>query len=215
MELHQIWTKLTLELAQSESQKIQILEYRRGDKIYVSGDQPRGLFRVEKGLVGLVLIGRQSGQEHLMRFFREGQFFGHRSLFSDEPYHAQAVALESTTLKVFEKDSLKDFIRQKPELLWSVIQVLSIELRRSEDQHVMILENEIVPRVAQCLIFLKELHPHHNWTRQEIANFCGSTTSTVIKALSQIESLGLILQSGRTIEIRDRAGLLALQEQEA
>jgi CRP-like cAMP-binding protein len=61
---------------------------------------------------------------------------------------------------------------------------------------------------------LKDLHPDHNWTRQEIANFCASTVSTVIKALSELEELNLIKQDGRSIQVLNRDGLIALQDNE-
>ena len=76
----------------------------------------------------------------------------------------------------------------------------------------MILENEILVRTAFAIVSLKDLHPDHNWTRQEIANFCASTTSTIIKALAEFEERGLIEQTGRKIKIIDRAKLIALQD---
>ncbi|MBX3041006.1 MAG: winged helix-turn-helix domain-containing protein, partial [Bdellovibrionaceae bacterium] len=60
----------------------------------------------------------------------------------------------------------------------------------------------------------KDLHPRHRWTRLEIASFCASTPSTVIKALAQLEEKGLISQKGREIEIRDRKALLSLHEKD-
>lgn len=76
----------------------------------------------------------------------------------------------------------------------------------------MILENQILPRTAQALVYLKELHPAHKWTRQEIANFSASTVSTIIKALAELEAKGLIRQEGRSIDILNREGLIALQD---
>ena len=74
----------------------------------------------------------------------------------------------------------------------------------------MILENQILSRTAQAIIYLKDLYPEHNWTRQEIANFCASTVSTVIKAMAELEDMGLIKQQGRSIEILKREELLQM-----
>ena len=103
-------------------------------------------------------------------------------------------------------------LSEHPELYKHLIHVLSKELRRCEVQHVMILENQILARTAQALVYLKDLHPKHPWTRQEIANFCASTVSTVIKALAKLEAMNLIRQDGRQIEILDRDSLINLQE---
>ncbi|MDX9731126.1 MAG: Crp/Fnr family transcriptional regulator [Bdellovibrionales bacterium] len=185
---------------------------RRGEAIYKVGDTPSGVYIVKQGLVGLTLLGI-SGREHLMRLFGPGRFFGHRSLFANEPYHASAVALEPTTLQVIPKDEITKALANDLELYQELLYVLSRELRRCEVQHVHILENQVLSRVAQAVVYLKDLHADHNWTRQEIANFCASTTSTVIKTLAELEERALIRQSGRTIEILDRDGLIALQDE--
>jgi CRP-like cAMP-binding protein len=212
MKWREIWPDLPQEIShrfESNSRKLQL---KRGDYVYREGDLPKGLYFVEQGLIGLVLLGAASGKEHLMRFFREGRFFGHRSLFSNEGYHGSAVALEPTLLSMVPKDVILSAVDLHPVLMRDVARVLSKELRQCETHQVMILENEILVRVAQSLVYLKDLHPQHNWTRQEIANFCASTVSTVIKALSQLESMGFIQQDGRAIEILNRGGLIGLQD---
>lgn len=195
---------------ESQSRAVQ---FKRGDHIYSQGETPKGIYFVKSGLVGLTMISSKSGKEYLLRFFRQGQFFGHRSMFSNEGYYGNAVALEMTNIKFVPKEVVLSGIEKNKSLLEDVVFVLSKELRRCETQHVMILENEIVVRVAQSLIYLKDLHPEHSWTRQEIANFCASTVSTVIKALTYLEESGYISQEGRSISILDRNSLIALQDQ--
>lgn len=189
-----------------------LIEKKRGEAIYRQGDAAEGLYFVESGLVGLVLIGEQSGKEHLVRFFRPGQVFGHRALFSDDGYHGTATALEPTKLLFLPKSQVFEAFEKNPNSYRDLVKVLALELRRCEVQHVMILENQILPRTAQALVYLKELHPDHQWTRQEIANFCASTVSTIIKALAELERLQLIRQTGRRIDILDREALISLTD---
>lgn len=186
-----------------------VLKFKRGDLIYQAGHPSQGLYFIENGLVGLTLIG-PSGKEHLLRFFRTGQFFGHRSLFADEPFNGSAIAIEPSTLRFVHKKDILAVLDEEPGLYKFVVRDLAQQLRRSEAQHVMVLENKILPRTAQALVYLKDLYSEHNWTRQEIANFCASTTSTIIKALAELEKKGFIRQQGRSIEILDRKGLIAL-----
>lgn len=213
MAQNELWSELPQDVKWQFESQSQKLELKRGDFIYRQGDLPKGLYFVKKGLVGLILIGASSGKEHLLRFFREGQFFGHRSLFSEEGYHGTTVALEPTVLKLVPKAVVLNAIEKNPILLKDVVKVLAKELRRAETQHVMILENEVLVRIAQSLVYLKDIRPEHEWTRQEIANFCASTVSTVIKGLAQLEDMKLISQTGRHIEILNRDGLISLQDQ--
>lgn len=213
MEFKELWSDLDPEMRWFFESQSKALQFKRGERIYSQGETPKGLYFVKQGLVGLTMISAKSGKEHLLRFFRQGQFFGHRSLFSKEGYHGSAVALELTNIKFVPQDVVTSGIDKNKSLLEDVVLVLSKELRRCETQHVMILENQIVARVAQSLIYLKDLHPDHNWTRQEIANFCASTVSTVIKALNELEEGGYISQEGRSISILDRARLVEMQDQ--
>lgn len=210
-----IWSELPLEAKSDFEKDAQLIEYKRGDRVYNEGEAPQGLYFVEKGLVGLVLLGMTSGKEHLVRFFKEGQFFGHRALFSNEGYHGNTTVLEPTLIKLIPRQTVLRILDKSPQLYKEILEVVAKELRRSEMQHVMILENQILSRTAQALVYLKDLHPEHRWTRQEISNFCASTVSTIIKALAELEAKGFIRQDGRTIEILDRKALVALQDHEA
>lgn len=213
MEFKDLWSDINSEIKWYFESNSKSIELKRGDHVYKQGDTPKGIYFVKSGLVGLTILSAASGKEHLLRFFKQGQFLGHRSLFSQEGYHGNAVALEPTVLKFVPKDVVMAGIAKDKSLLEDVVVVLSKELRRCEMQHVMILENQIKPRVAQSLIYLKDLHPNHNWTRQEIANFCASTVSTVIKALTELEEEGLIKQEGRSISLLNRDALVSLQDQ--
>lgn len=210
-----LWIDLPQEVKAEFESTSRLLELKRGDRIYQGGDSPKGLYFIKKGLVGLVLIGATSGKEHLVRFFREGQFFGHRALFSNEGYHGTTTALEQTIVRVVPRQTVLNVLERHPQFYKDVLQVVSKELRRCEVQHVMILENHILPRAAQALVYLKDLHPDHRWTRQEIANFCASTVSTIIKALAELEALGHIRQDGRSIEVLNRSALIALQDHDS
>lgn len=207
-----IWSDLPPEVKIEFENSSRLIELKRGDRIYQPGDSPNGLYFIQRGLIGLVLIGASSGKEHLVRFFKTGQFFGHRSLFSNEGYHGTTTALEPTTIKLVPRQTVLQVLERYPRMYKDVLSVIAKELRRCEVQHVMILENQILPRAAQALVYLKDLHPDHKWTRQEISNFCASTVSTIIKALAELEAMGHIRQDGRTIEILNRDALIALQD---
>ncbi len=189
--------------------------FDRGDFVYRSGDPARGLYLVEEGLVGLSILG-PSGKEHLMRFFRTGQVFGHRVILAEkEFYHATTQVLEKSDLLFVSRDDVKALLESQPRLYSFVVRQLALELSNCEQQQINILDQQILPRVAQALVYLKEVRPNYRWTRSELASFCASTTSTVIKALAELEYMGYIKQRGRDIHIQDRAALIQLQFQYA
>lgn len=183
--------------------------FRRSQFVYQSGQSPEGIYFVEEGLVGLSKEG-PSGKLHFLRFFRRGQVFGHRAILADEIYHANTQVLEDTTLLfVRTKDILKMF-ENRIELYHRVVKQLAQELQHCENQQINLLDQQVMPRLAQSIVYLKELHPTYRWTRSELSAFCGSTTATVIKALAELEYMGYIKQKGRDIEILDRQALIQM-----
>lgn len=212
MDSQEAWKELPAEISEKITQSSELLEFRRGDYIYRHGEEPKGIYLVAQGLVAIVLHGI-NGKEHLMRFFRAGQFFGHRSLFAKQAYHASTQALELTKVYFLHKKTIDPLLEAYPHFYAKIVEKLALELQHCEIQQVMLLDHQILPRVARAVVYLKEIHPSYNWTRQELANFCASTTSTVIKALAELEKMGLIKQKGRSIEIVDRASLIQMQFQ--
>lgn len=181
--------------------------YKRGEFLYREGETPGGIFLIVKGLVGLVSLGDR-GNEHLLRLFKCAQYLGHRSLFAEEPYHASAVALEPCEVDFIPKAHVMRVLREDIDLAILFIQNLSRALGHVERRKVSFAEKDVVGRVAEAIVYLRELHPEHNWTRKEIADFCSSTTPTVIRVLSRFEKEGLLRFSKRRIEIVQKDLLL-------
>jgi CRP-like cAMP-binding protein len=150
-----------------------------------------------------------SGNESLLRIFKPGQFFGHRSLFSEEPYHASAKCLEPTLILAVRREKVTETFDAHPRAYYFLSRALAKELRRAENRSVLVSEAHITERVAAALLLFKKLYPEHLWTRSEIANYCATRTPTVIKILSELEKQGAIIQQRRHIEIKDESVLLS------
>lgn len=189
------------------SQNGQRKDFKRGECIYLMGDEPQGIYLVLSGLVGLVHTHTQ-GHESLLRLFKKEDFFGHRSFFAKEPYHACARCLESTQVVFCSKEVVEMFLAENPSLYPAICQVLAHELGHAELRRVLVSESEVKSRVASALIYFKSLQPEHLWTRAEIASFCATRTPTVISTLAEFEKMGAVSQQGRRIEITDEEILL-------
>lgn len=186
---------------------------KRGDVIYWEAAKPLGLYFIKYGLVGLTKLSG-SGNESLLRVFKTEQFFGHRTLFSDESYHGTAKCLEDSEIIFITKKEAVQIFDDNPKSYKFLVMSLAKELRRAENRSVMISEGHIIERVSYALILFKKLYPDHLWTRTEIANYCATRTPTVIKALSLLEKKGAIGQNRRFIEILDENLLINIAEGE-
>lgn len=203
------------QLKEVERKKIEAAAHpkkaKRGEWIYRVGETPQGIYLVQKGLVGLVLFS-PTGTEHLTRFFRKDELFGHRSWAADEPYHGQAMALDETEMLFIPGPEVERALQDCPSFCKMLIKTLAYELGQVELQRVSVSDADVLSRAAQAVVFLRECYPEHRWTRKEMAHFSATTTPSMIRALGELEQRGLIRQDGRRIEVLDREGLLSLSD---
>ncbi len=191
-----------------------IKDYDRWELIYSENESPEALYYLESGLVGLVKVSK-SGNENLLRIFKQDELFGHRSLFAGEAYHASAKCLEKSRLRMIPKEEVMKAFAENPEAYQYLAKYLAKELGRAENRSFIVSESHIVERVAYALLYFKKVFPEHMWTRQEIANYCATRTPTVIKVLGDLEKMNLICQNRRQIEVLDESKLIQIAEEGA
>lgn len=101
--------------------------------------------------MGLVTVS-PSGRERLVRLFKAGQYFGHRSLLADEKYHANSLALEPAECRIFPKADVLALFRKFPELALEIAKKLARELGRAELWLGFMTDRQVTERVADGLI---------------------------------------------------------------
>lgn len=181
--------------------------FKAGQTIFYAGNEPLGLFTIQSGLVKLE-VSTASGSAHTIRLLGAGGTLGYRSLFSDEPYHATAVAIEDCELCFIPKADVFELFRTQPALAMRLLTHISKDLRQAEEKWMDQMTKGASERVAEALIFLQDHFSHQAWTRKEIAQWAGTTPETVIRTLAQFEKDQLISQSdGRNISIISREKL--------
>ncbi len=203
------WKFLPQEATQLILSSATYFDYKRHDKIYTAGDVPKGIYVIKAGLVGLVAL-TPKGSEHLLRLFKPNDFFGHRSYFAKELHHANSICLEPSSIGLVNPEIIEKVLVDFPSTQRILIETLAKELGIAELQRIRVTDQEVLQRIASALIYLKEIHPNHNWTRSEIAQFCASTTPTIIRGLAELEKQKMIKQIGRQIEISNRNALILL-----
>ncbi|EQC52416.1 cyclic nucleotide-binding domain protein [Bacteriovorax sp. DB6_IX] len=190
-------------LSQLDDEQIKHLvtvKVKKGEIIYHQGDAPTGVYHVKNGHIGLITFA-PNGNETLLRVFGPNYFFGHRSLISNEDYHATTMALVDSELIFIPSSDFDNIVHAKPNILMHVAQVLAKELRRAENKFRDLANSNVTSRIIQALAFIKTRYPDHKWTRKEIGEYCGAKTETVSRVLGRLEKEGLIVKEGRGIVI--------------
>lgn len=187
------------------------IEFKRNQIIYHEGDEPKNLYFIVSGLVGLFHIS-ESGKETFFRVFGKDDILGHRSYFAEEPYHASSIALTPVVLAVISKEECKRICEVNPDLIIEVIRNISQDLGQAELRLAGLFDKTAHKRISESLVYLKLKHPNYVWTRKEIAEYAGTTFETVARVMTQLEKQNLIKKEGRDFSIINHEQLLSLDE---
>lgn len=177
--------------------------FKRDQVIFYADNEPLGLFFVQSGLVKLEKV-TEDGAAHTLRIMGPGGILGYRSLFSEETYHATAIAVDQVELCFIPKAEILSVFKDHPEIALKLLSHVSKDLRIAEERWMDQMDKEASERVAEAVLFLQEHFHSQTWTRREIAEWAGTTPETVMRTLAQFEKEGLIQQNGRQINILNK-----------
>ena len=176
------------------------LHYSKAALIYDNGEIPSGFYYINSGLVTLKCVS-DSGKDSILRLYQEGEFFGFRSMISNEKYYASARALVECDLTFIRIPSLELLNKISPETSSRLFAQLGKELRQAEQRMARIATSKVKERVLDSIYHLINTYPDYPWTRREIGEYCGSETETIIRVCRQLNSEGRIRISNRKISL--------------
>ncbi len=194
-------------LSEEQRKRLVSKNYKVGEVVYREGESPRGMYFIKSGILALTYIS-ENGTESLLRIFTNCCIFGHRTYLSQGAYHATATVLKEAEILFIDDSLSQEILKTNNEFLLRMAKNLAIDLKNAENRLRDMVGKRASQRVVETLIFLKHQTPDFPWTRREIGEFCGVKTETVSRALSDLESKGLIAREGRSISIVDEAKLI-------
>ena len=189
--------------------------YKKGEVIFREGDSRTGVFCVHTGKIKVYKTGDE-GKQHIVRFAKEGDVLGYRSLMIGEPYSVSAAALEDCVVCRIPKDTFFKVFHTDQAFTERVVAVLSGELRQAEDRMVKLAQKPVRERLAETLLILREVYGTENGdespinvtlSREELASVVGTATETLVRALADLKKEQLIATDKKKIRILDVSGL--------
>jgi CRP-like cAMP-binding protein len=189
--------------------------YKQHQLVFNEGDQPQGIYMLCVGDVKLVKADTH-GRELTVSYLSCGELVGDAPFWAGTPYCSSAETLRESVV-CFVHRGLVEFIEKaEPEFSRKSLQRVSANLCRSMDRVVGLAFRSAEARLAAFLLALKmppvpnsslPCHLRPAFSRREIADNLGLSPETVIRGLSAFQRRRLIKVSGKTIDVKDRAGL--------
>lgn len=185
--------------------------YKKHQSLFVEGSYPRGVFCVNHGKVKIYALGDE-GKEQIVHIAKEGEVVGFRSMLSGEPYKLSASALEDANICFVSKDDFLNMLDTNTGLRNAVLKELSKELGERAIFITNLAQKSVRERLAYSLLLLGDIYGEEpiNLTREDLANFVGTATETLIRLLKDFKEEELIDVQTRKVFITNKDALLQL-----
>lgn len=191
----------------------------RGAILFGEGDPCAGLFLVASGKIRIFKVSAD-GRTQVLAVEGPGSSFAELPVFDGGNYPASASAIEDSEVLFISRRDFQAFCREHPDFALRVIAVVGSRLRRL----VTIIEELSFTTVRQRLIALLLRLAQANgkpspggvrvelpMSHQELAAELGTVRELITRNLSRLQAEGLLEVDGRTIVVKDLAGLQSEQ----
>lgn len=190
--------------------------YSKGQVLFHQDTYPLGVYCINKGKVKVYKIG-DDGKEQIIYIAREGNLLGYKSMISDEKYHVAGETIEDSQVCFIPKHMFMEILFRTPTLNKRLFKEVCHQLGVMTDIITNMAQKPVRERLAIILLLLKDTYGMDgnedgpivlNLTREDLANFVGTATETLIRLLHDFKEENLITTNGRKIQIENTKGLL-------
>lgn len=208
--------RLTKEDYEKFSKSKKNIQYQKGDIIFEDGETPKGVYFLNKGTAKLSKSGVY-GKDQILRFIKEGDLIGYRSLLVDETFQAKAEAMTDVDVIFIPSEVFLYLLEVDSKMAYAMLQKIAYELGESSNTITFLAQKTVRERLAEILLLLEmklgtdpEGFIKISLTREEIANLIGTATESAIRLISEFKSDKLIEVDGRNIKILNHEKLIKL-----
>jgi CRP/FNR family transcriptional regulator, cyclic AMP receptor protein len=165
-----------------------------GDVLFESGDHGDGCYRLEQGLVKLVLVSPQ-GEERILTILSPGAIVGELSMIDGLPRSASVVAISDCALVFISRREFDRFTASQPKLAAYLVKTLAQRLRETDQALAAATFLSVKGRVARALLSLAEcvgeehgsgqIMLRHKLSQGDLAAMAGVARENVSRTLAE------------------------------
>ncbi len=182
--------------------------FKKNQPLFIEGSIPRGVFCINEGKVKIFTRGNE-GKEQIIHIAGAGEIVGFRAMFSGEPYSVSSTTLEEANICFIGKSDFLNLVDTNQNLRNGIMRELSKELADRATFITNMAQKSVRERLVSALLILDDIYEDEmiNISREDLANFVGTATETLIRLLKDFKEEGLIQTHTRKIELLDREAL--------
>ncbi|HET9372617.1 MAG TPA: Crp/Fnr family transcriptional regulator [Vicinamibacterales bacterium] len=194
------------------------IEVRRGQTLARQGEPAGAFYLVGSGLLKLVQVTAE-GDELIVRFVGDGEPFGGVVALASTEYPVTALAVETTRLRQWPRETLAALLARHPQLGVNIMREMAAHMTDALTRVRELATERVGQRLAHTLLRLARQCGRqtdegvliaHPLTRQELAQLTGATLHTVSRTLAAWQADGVLRSDRRRLLVRSTRRLEAL-----
>jgi DNA-binding response OmpR family regulator len=182
--------------------------FHKKQSLYQEGRRPRFLYYLVKGKVKAFKT-HPDGKEYITDLFSDGDFIGYAALIEDRNYDDSADILEEAEIMQIPREDFLQMINNDISIAAKFIHIVTQNVKEKEERLLSLAYSSLRKRVAKALV---DIHGKFNIgkekttieiSREDIAQYVGTATESLIRTLSDFKSEKLIAIKEGKITITD------------
>ena len=192
-------------LVQQLSEQYNIESYDKKQMVYAEGKRPRFLYYLVKGKVK-GYKSHEDGKEYITNLYTDGDFIGYAALIEETNYDDNTSVLEDADVMQIPKDDFLQMVYSDMSIAAKFIHIITQNVKEKEERLLSLAYGSLRKRVAKALVDivakfnLKEQTTPIEISREDIAQYVGTATESLIRTLSDFKAEKFIdIRNGKII----------------
>ena len=192
-------------LIQKLSEQYAVESFDKKQMLYQERKRPRYLYYLLKGKVK-TYKSHEDGKEYITDLYSDGDFIGYTALIEDTIYDDSATVLEDAEVMMIPKDDFLQMVYSDINIASKFIHIITQNVKEKEERLLNLAYSSLRKRVAKALVDIVEKFKLGEQadpieiSREDIAQYVGTATESLIRTLSDFKAEKLIdIKSGKII----------------
>lgn len=191
-----------------------------GDTLFSEGDPAFQSYLVLKGRLKLSKL-HEDGREAIVRYINAGEATAAVAVFSEKIYPVTAQAIDHTEVVGWDRKTMLRLMTGHPQLAVNMLRVAVERLEDIQSRYLELFVERVEQRVARALLRIMRQSGRKTdrgilidfpLSRQDLADYTGTTMYSVSRVLSNWEKRGWIESGREKIIVTDSHALVSFAE---
>lgn len=187
------------------SDQYEIVTFNKKQQLYGEGKRPRYLYYLAKGKVKAFKT-HEDGKEYITNLYNAGEFIGYLALLEEKVYEDSASFFEDSEVIQIPQDDFLKMVYSDISIASKFIHIITQNVKEKEERLMNLAYSSLRKRVAKALtdivakFNLEKGEQAIEISREDLAQYVGTATESLIRTLSDFKSEKLIeIKSGKIL----------------